>query len=62
MKEVKLMSGRKVKIKSMTIDQIDECKDIPELIYKDGPILSIGNKVTFKKRGQYKIIDIYKFQ
>ena len=43
MKEVKLLSGRKVKIKSMTIDQIDECKDIPELIYKDGETTSIRN-------------------
>ena len=41
MKEVKLMSGRKVKINNMTIDQIDECKDIPELIYKDGETASI---------------------
>ena len=41
MKEVKLLSGRKVKIKNMTIDQIDECKDIPELIYKDGETASI---------------------
>ena len=41
MKDVKLMSGRKVKINNMTIDQIDECKDIPELIYKDGETASI---------------------
>ena len=43
MKDVKLMSGRKVKIKNMTIDQIDECKDIPELVYKDGETASIRN-------------------
>jgi len=43
MKDVKLLSGRKVKIKNMTIDQIDECKDIPELVYKDGETASIRN-------------------
>ena len=43
MKEVKLLSGRKVKIKNMTIDQIDECKDIPQLVYKDGETASIRN-------------------
>ena len=43
MKEVKLLSGRKVQIKNMTIDQIDECKDIPQLLYKDGETASIRN-------------------
>jgi DNA helicase IV len=43
MKDVKLLSGRKVKIKNMTINQIDECKDIPELVYKDGETASIRN-------------------
>ena len=43
MKEVKLLSGRKVKLKNMTIDQIDECKDIPQLLYKDGETTSIRN-------------------
>lgn len=47
-------------IESIKYDDKEENK-IVELIYKDGPILSIGNKVTFKKRGQYKIIDIYNY-
>ena len=43
MTEVKLMSGRKVLIKDMTIDQIDECKDVLQLIYTDGTTSSIRN-------------------
>ena len=43
MTEVKLMSGRKVLIKDMTIDQIDECKDVLQLIYTDGETSSIRN-------------------
>ena len=43
MTEITLVSGRKVKIKSMTIDEIDECKDTPKLIYIDGETTTIRN-------------------
>ena len=43
MTKATLVSGRKVLIKDMTIDQIDECKDIPELLYKDGITAAIKN-------------------
>ena len=47
-------------IKSIKYDEKEENKII-ELTYKDGPILSTGNKIEFKNRGQYKIIDIYNY-
>ena len=34
MADKKLKSGRKVKIKSMSVDQIDECTDLPEVIFE----------------------------
>ena len=36
MVEKKLRSGRKVKIKSMSVDQMDECADISEVIFDKG--------------------------
>ena len=32
---------------------------IIEIVYEGGPILSIGNSITFKERGKYRIIDIF---
>ena len=34
MADKKLKSGRKVQIKQMSVDQIDECTDIPEIIFE----------------------------
>ena len=38
-----LKSRRKVQIKSMTVDQMDECTDIPEVVFKNGKISTIKN-------------------
>ena len=38
MVEKKLKSGRKVLIKEMSVDQIDECTDIPEVMFDGGTI------------------------
>ena len=47
----KLKSGRKVQIKEMSVDQIDECTDIPDVIFKNGSIHSIKN--SSKARTQW---------
>ena len=41
MTDKKLRSGRKVKIKSMSVDQIDECTDLPEVIFEGGSLKTI---------------------
>ena len=51
MTEKKLKSGRKVQIKSMTVDQMDECTDIPEILFNDGAISTIKN--SSKARTQW---------
>ena len=51
MTDKKLKSGRKVKIKSMTVDQIDECTDIPEVIFDGGSIKT--NRNSSKARSQW---------
>ena len=51
MADKKLKSGRKVKIKSMSVDQIDECTDIPEVIFDGGSIKTILN--SSKARTQW---------
>jgi len=51
MTEKKLRSGRKVQIKQMTVDQMDECTDIPEIIFTDGSISTIKN--SSKARTQW---------
>tara|TARA_R100000315_G_C5235722_1_gene147907 strand:+ start:6081 stop:6380 length:300 start_codon:yes stop_codon:yes gene_type:complete len=51
MTDKKLKSGRKVKIKQMSVDQIDECTDIPEIIFQDGSIKTIKN--SSKARTQW---------
>ena len=42
MKEVKLSSGKKAKVMEMSVDDIDFCNDIPELI-QDGENTIIRN-------------------
>ena len=49
--EKKLNSGRKVLIKEMSIDQIDECTDIPEVIFDEGSVKTIKN--SSKARTQW---------
>ena len=51
MADKKLKSGRKVQSKQMTVDQIDECTDIPEIIFEDGSIKTIKN--SSKARTQW---------
>ena len=51
MTDKKLKSGRKVKIKSMSVDQIDECTDLPEVIFEGGSIKTILN--SSKARTQW---------
>jgi len=51
MVEKKLKSGRKVKIKSMSVDQMDECADIPEVIFEGGTIKTVLN--SSKARTQW---------
>ncbi len=51
MADKKLKSGRKVKIKSMSVDQIDECTDLPEVIFEGGSIKTILN--SSKARTQW---------
>ena len=51
MADKKLKSGRKVKIKSMSVDQIDECTDIPEVIFEGGSVKTILN--SSKARTQW---------
>ena len=51
MADKKLKSGRKVQIKQMSVDQIDECTDIPEIIFEDGSIKTIKN--SSKARTQW---------
>ena len=47
----KLSSGKAVIIKEMTVDQIDECTDIPEIVFKDGNVSTI--KKSSKARTQW---------
>jgi len=49
--EKKLNSGRKVLIKEMSVDQIDECTDIPEVIFAGGSVKTIKN--SSKARSQW---------
>lgn len=49
--EKKLNSGRKVLIKEMSIDQIDKCTDIPEVIFDEGSVKTIKN--SSKARTQW---------
>ena len=40
-KEVKLSSGRSIKIKELTIDEMDECKDVTRIIFDGKELKSI---------------------
>lgn len=40
-KEISLSSGRKVKVKELTIDEMDDCKDIARIIFDGNELKSI---------------------
>ena len=43
MNKVKLKSGRMVEIRDLTMDQIADLSDIPEIVFKDGIVSNIRN-------------------
>ena len=43
MKEMKLESKREVKIKEMSVDDIDFCNDLPQMRYENDQVVAITN-------------------
>ena len=43
MKDLKLSTNKKVKIKEMSVDDIDFCSDVPEMIYDNDKLVTIKN-------------------
>lgn len=43
MKEITLESKRKVKIKEMSVDDIDFCNDLPQMRYENDQVVAITN-------------------
>jgi len=43
MKEMKLESKREVKIKEMSVDDIDFCNDLPQMRYENNQVVAITN-------------------
>jgi len=43
MKDIKLNSGKEVKIKEMSVDDIDFCNDVPEMKYDGDNLVTIKN-------------------
>jgi hypothetical protein len=43
MKDIKLSSGKEVKIKEMSVDDIDFCNDVPEMRYDGDNLVAIKN-------------------
>ena len=56
-KEVKLSSGRSVKIKELTIDEMDSCKDVARIIF-DGKELNSITGVN-KARTNWLRVGVY---
>ena len=56
-KEVKLSSGRMIKVKELTIDEMDECKDIARIIFDGNELKSITGvnkaRTTWLRKGVY---------
>ena len=56
-KEIKLSSGRSVKVKELTIDEMDDCKDITRIIFDGQELKSITNinkaKTNWLRKGIY---------
>ena len=40
---MKLSTGKEVKLKEMSVDDIDYCNDLPQMRYENGDIVSITN-------------------
>lgn len=43
MKNIKLKSDREVKVKEMSVDDIDFCNDVPEMKYDNNELVTIKN-------------------
>ena len=43
MKSIKLSTDREVKIKEMSVDDIDFCNDVPEMKYDNDQLVTIKN-------------------
>ena len=43
MKDLKLATDKKVKIKEMSVDDIDFCNDVPEMKYDNDQLVTIKN-------------------
>ena len=43
MKDLKLSTDKKVKIKEMSVDDIDFCNDVPEMKYDNDKLVTIKN-------------------
>ena len=43
MKSVKLSTDREVKVKEMSVDDIDFCNDVPEMKYDNDKLVTIKN-------------------
>ena len=43
MKEIKLSTDKKVKIREMSVDDIDFCNDVPEMKYDNNELVTIKN-------------------
>ena len=48
MSDVKLKSGRKVKIKELSMDQIADLNDIPDIMFDNGLVTNIKNLAKAK--------------
>ena len=60
-KKVKLESGVEVKMQEMSVDDIDYCNDIPELVYNGDEVKTIRNlskaRTAWLRRGVDKCDD-----
>jgi hypothetical protein len=43
MKSIKLSTGKEVKVKEMSVDNIDFCNDVPEMKYDGDTLVAIKN-------------------
>ena len=43
MKKLKIQSGKEVKIKEMSVDDIDFCNDLPQMRYENDQVVAITN-------------------
>ena len=61
MKQVTLPSGKKAKIREMSVDDIDYCNDVPQLVYEGDEVKTIKNlskaRTAWLRRGIDKCDD-----